>query len=164
MSSQTPRRLLFVCLGNIVRSPLAENLFHHLARQAGLDGKYQVDSAGTSAWHAGEAPDPRMRRVAQQRGLSYSGQARQVERGDFARFDLILAMDGDNYRDLMRLAGTPAERAKVRLLREFDPQAGDAGQDVPDPYYGGAAGFETTYRIVERAVKGLLQALEGGEL
>jgi protein-tyrosine phosphatase len=162
--SEQPRRLLFVCLGNIVRSPLAEHMFRHRARLVGLDGKYQVDSAGTSAWHIGESPDPRMRRVALAHGLAYNGRARQVRAEDFKRFDLILAMDQSNYQDLLRMARTPHERAKVRLLRDFEPEGEGAGLAVPDPYYGGPEGFEATYRIVERAVQGLLHALEGGRV
>ena len=151
-------RICFVCLGNIVRSPLAENLFLHLAEQAGLDDKFQVDSAGTASWHVGEAPDGRMRRVAAAHGLRYDGRSRQFESGDFERFDLIVAMDQENRHDLLHLAPRPEQRLKVRLLREFDPQGG-AGQAVPDPYYGTIHDFDETYRIVERSLRGLLQAL-----
>ncbi len=155
-------RLLFVCLGNIIRSPLAENLFEFQAEQAGVDGKYSVDSAGTAAWHVGESPDPRMRKTAESHGVNDNGTARQVRKSDFDEFDWILAMDGSNRRDLLDMAGSPEQQAKVRLLREFDPEQDDP--DVPDPYYGGAEGFETTYRIVERSVGGLLEALEAGEI
>ncbi|GMR11050.1 MAG: low molecular weight protein-tyrosine-phosphatase [Anaerolineae bacterium] len=154
-------RLLFVCLGNIIRSPLAENLFRFQAEQAGVDGKYSVDSAGTAAWHVGESPDPRMQKTAESHGVNNNGTARKVRESDFDEFDWILAMDDGNRRDLLYMAGSPEKQAKVRLLREFDPEQGDP--DVPDPYYGGAEGFETTYRIVERSVRGLLEALEAGE-
>jgi protein-tyrosine phosphatase len=160
---QQTRRILFVCLGNIVRSPLAENMFRHLAEQSGLDGRYQVDSAGTAAYHVGEAPDSRMRQVAAERGLVYSGRARQFQREDFERFDLILPMDKDNRADILRLAGGPSHAGKVRLFREFDPQA-KPGESVPDPYYGGLEGFHEVYDIVERAARGLLDALERGDL
>jgi protein-tyrosine phosphatase len=156
-----PRRLLFVCLGNIIRSPLAEHLFRHLAGQAGLDHKYQVDSAGTGAWHVGESPDARMRRTAARHGLPYDGSARQVRLSDFDRFDLILAMDDDNRQELQARARKPEQRAKIRLLRDFDP-ASPRGASVPDPYYDGDEGFEETYRVVEAGVRGLLQALESG--
>ncbi len=157
-----PRRILFVCLGNIVRSPLAESLFRHLAAQRGLDHKYEADSAGTASYHVGEPPDPRMRQVAKRRGLDYDGRARQVKPEDLDRFDLILAMDRSNLRALRSMARTPEQRARIRLLREFDPEAGQEG-DVPDPYYGGMAGFEETYRIIERSLQGLLEALEREE-
>ncbi len=156
-------RLCFVCLGNIVRSPLAEKLFIHLANQAGTVDKYQVDSAGTSAWHIGDPPDSRMRRVAARHGLAYNGRARQFQQRDFDRFDLILAMDQHNYAELARMAGGEEQRNKIHLLREFDPQAGPQAV-VPDPYYGGIDGFENTYQVIERSCLGLLQALEAGEL
>jgi protein-tyrosine phosphatase len=157
-----PKRILFVCLGNIVRSPLAENMFLHLADQAGLGEKYLADSAGTGGWHAGEQPDSRMRRVAADHGFEYSGRARQFERRDFDRFDLIVAMDRNNRSDLLRIARSEADRARVRLMREFDPLGGP-NADVPDPYYGGIDGFEKVYRIVERACRGLLESLEEAE-
>jgi protein-tyrosine phosphatase len=151
-------RICFVCLGNIVRSPLAEKMFLHLAEQAGLDEKFQVDSAGTASWHVGEAPDGRMRRVAAAHGLRYGGRSRQFVRSDFDRFDLIVAMDQENRSDLYAMARSPEQRQKVRLLREFDPQGG-SDQAVPDPYYGTIHDFDETYRIVERSARGLLQAL-----
>ena len=155
-------RLLFVCLGNIIRSPLAENLFRFQAEQAGVDAKYSVDSAGTAAWHVGEPPDPRMRKTAESHGVNNDGTARQIEESDFDKFDWVVAMDSSNRRDLLEMAGSPERQAKVRLMREFDPEPED--RDVPDPYYGGAEGFENTYRIVERSVRGLLEALEAGKI
>ena len=155
-------RLLFVCLGNIIRSPLAENLFQFQAEQAGVDGKYSVDSAGTAAWHVGDSPDPRMQKTAESYGVNNNGTARQIRESDFDEFDWILAMDGSNRRELLDMAGSPEQQGKIRLLREFDTDQSDP--DVPDPYYGGAEGFETTYRIVERSVRGLLEALEAGEI
>ena len=156
-----PRRILFVCMGNIIRSPLAENLFRHIAEQAGLNGKYEVDSAGTGAWHAGEPPDARMRRTAERHGLRYRGEARQVRLSDFDKFDLIVAMDSENRGELRARARTPELARKVHLLRDFDPTAG-RNASVPDPYYDGDDGFEETYRIVEAGVHGLLEALENG--
>jgi protein-tyrosine phosphatase len=158
-----PRRILFVCTGNIIRSPLAENLFRHLAGQAGLDGKYEVDSAGTGGWHAGEAPDPRMRRTAERHGLRYGGEARQVRLSDFDKFDLIVAMDTDNRSELLGRARRPEHSEKVRLLRDFDGAAG-RNASVPDPYYDGDDGFEETYQVVEAGVHGLLEALENGRV
>jgi protein-tyrosine phosphatase len=156
------KSILFVCLGNIVRSPLAENLFLHLADQAGVGDKYLVDSAGTGSWHVGEQPDSRMRRVAADHGFEYSGRARQFERRDFDRFDLIIAMDRHNRSDLLKLARSEADRARVHLLREFDPLGG-SNAEVPDPYYGGIDGFEKVFRIVERACNGLLESLQEAE-
>jgi protein-tyrosine phosphatase len=148
-------------MGNIIRSPLAENLFRRRAEDAGLDGKYVVDSAGTGGWHEGEAPDPRMRRTAARHGLVYDGEARQIRLSDFDKFDLIVAMDTENRRELLARTRHPEQVRKIRLLRGFDPaSAPDAS--VPDPYYEGDDGFETTYRIVEAGVQGLLQALEAG--
>jgi protein-tyrosine phosphatase len=155
-------RILFVCLGNIIRSPLAENLFRFQAEQVGVDGKYSVDSAGTAAYHLGEPPDLRMQKTAESHGVNNGGTARQVREDDFDEFDWIVAMDGSNRRDLLEIAGSPDRQAKIRLMREFDPEPDDP--DVPDPYYGGAEGFENTYRIVERSVAGLLKALEAGNI
>ncbi len=156
-------RICFVCLGNIVRSPLAENMFRHLAEQAGVGQSYEVDSAGTSAWHVGEQPDARMRRVAAQHGLKYAGSARQFQRQDFSTFDWIIAMDASNRENLLRLASSDAERRKVRQMREFD-SLGSPNAPVPDPYYGGIDGFEEVFQIVQRACKGLLDALEDGTI
>lgn len=154
--------ICFVCLGNIVRSPLAENMFRYVADKKGVGEKYEVDSAGTSAYHVGEAPDSRMRKVARERGLTYSGSARQFQKEDFGRFDLVIAMDKENRRALERLADSPQEANKIRLMREFDPQSQpDAG--VPDPYYGGMEGFHRVFDIVERSTRELLEALERGE-
>ena len=155
------KRICFVCLGNIVRSPLAENMFRRLAEQSGQGQRFEVDSAGTGSWHLGEQPDERMRRVAERHGWKYSGQARQVRPADLDAFDLIVAMDQENRSNLLSMAKTPAQQAKIRLLREFDPQGGP-DSDVPDPYYGGSDGFELVYQIVERSTQGLLQALVDG--
>ena len=158
-----PIRICFVCLGNIVRSPLAEAMFRHLIEEAGLDDRYQVDSAGTSGWHVGDPPDRRMRQVAARHGFHYDHRARQFQRGDFDRFDWIIAMDRQNRADLRRLARSPEHEAKIRTLREFDPLGGPDAP-VPDPYYGGIDGFEEVYAIVERSCQGLLDALESGKL
>jgi low molecular weight protein-tyrosine phosphatase len=157
------QHICFVCLGNIVRSPLAQHLFTHMASKAGASERYEADSAAVGNWHIGEPPDERMRRVAASHGLSYNGRARQFRQADFERFDWVIAMDSENAGYLKRLAATPAQRASVHLLREFDPQ-GRPGAEVPDPYYGGIDGFENVYRIIERSLRGLLQALEDGDL
>lgn len=158
-----PTRLCFVCLGNIIRSPLAEALFRHHAERRGVAHKYEVDSAGTGSWHVGEPPDPRMRRVAARHGLRYEHRARQLTPGDIDRFDWLFVMDDDNYAHVMAMASLRGQGHKVRYLREFDPQA-NGQREVPDPYYGGEDGFEQVYQVIDRAVQGLLEALESGRL
>ncbi len=155
-------RICFVCLGNIVRSPLAENYFRHLVDEAGVGEKYVVASAGTGDWHVGDPPDPRMRKVAANHGLLYSGRARHFKPEDFERYDLIIAMDASNRSNLQRQASLPSSADKIRLLREFDPFA-DPGASVPDPYYGGIDGFEKVFEIIERSCHNLLEALEVGQ-
>ncbi len=152
-------RICFVCQGNIIRSPLAENIFLQLAEKKGVEDKYEVDSAGTIAYHAGERPDHRMCEVAAERGLVYSGRARQFTRDDFDQFDLIIAMDKENKHSLLSWAVSSEQEDKIRLMREFDPEAG-ANLDVPDPYYGGPGGFISTFDIVKRACEGLVKELE----
>ena len=152
-------RIIFVCQGNIIRSPLAENMFRHLAQERGLSDKYEVDSAGTSAYHIGEPPDHRMRKVAEQKGFVYTGRAKQFWAADFDQFDLVIAMDKANQRYLETKASQRDQIAKIHLMREYDPE-GKPDSDVPDPYYGGLDGFEVTFEIVKRSCQGLLEALE----
>ncbi len=148
----------FVCMGNICRSPTAEAIMRHLVREAGLQGSIEVDSAGTGAWHVGEERDRRSRTMAHRRGMPIEGCARQFEREDFQRFDLVLALDQDNARDLRQLAPNDEARSKVYLLREFDPSAGK-NAEVPDPYYGGPDGFEHVFDVCLSACHGLLDHL-----
>lgn len=153
-------RVLFVCLGNICRSPTAEAVMARLVAQAELEHAIELDSAGTGAWHVGCAPDERATAAAAGRGYAMRGVARQVTAADFAAFDHLVAMDSANLRDLRALAPDAAAAAKVRLLREFDPaSAGAAGLDVPDPYYGGPDGFDRVLDLVEAACAGLLADL-----
>lgn len=156
-------RILFVCHGNIIRSPLAEHLFSHLAQQKGVSDKYEVDSAGMIGYHVEESPDGRMRRVAAEYGLNYDGAARQFSRDDFDEFDLIVPMDQNNESDILHLSRNAEDEKKIFLMRTFDPQGGST-DGVPDPYYGGIDGFHNTYRIVERSCRGFLDALEAGDL
>jgi protein-tyrosine phosphatase len=154
------RRILFVCMGNICRSPTAEGVMRALLRDAGLDGRIEVDSAGTGNWHAGDPPDARATAAARARDIELDGAARQVTAADFEDFDLLLAMDRENERELLARAPDEEARGKVRLLREFDPAAVAAGDlDVPDPYYGGPNGFERVLDLVEAACRGLLDAV-----
>lgn len=153
-------RLLFVCMGNICRSPTAEGVMRHLVAARGLEGEIEIDSAGTGGWHVGSPPDDRSARVAAGRGIVLEGAARQVRASDFEDFDLLLCADGSNARDLRRLAPDAEAAAKVRLLREFDPVSASTGDlDVPDPYYGGPDGFDHVLDLVEAACAGLLDEL-----
>jgi protein-tyrosine phosphatase len=153
----TPRtRVLFVCLGNICRSPLAEGVFLHLVREAGLADRFEVDSAGTGDWHVGERPDARSAAVALRHGVELPSRARQVTRGDLDTFDHVLAMDRENLRELERMA-RPGARAEIRLLRAHDPVRDS--DDVPDPYYGGPSGFDLVYDMVHRSCSALLDEL-----
>jgi protein-tyrosine phosphatase len=136
----------------------------HLLAREGLDGRVEVDSAGTGSWHVGNPPDRRATAEARDRGIVMEGRARQFGRGDLARFDLVVAMDAQNAADLRALAPDDAAAAKVRLLREWDPDADDADRDVPDPYYGGPEGFAIVLDMVERACARLIAELRAGPL
>jgi protein-tyrosine phosphatase len=150
-------RLLFVCMGNICRSPTAEGVMRHLLREEGLEDEITIDSAGTGAWHVGNPPDRRATAAAAARGIVLEGAARQVRPSDFDDYDLLLVADRENLADLRAIAPGEAARAKVRLLREFDPASeGAPDLDVPDPYYGGPDGFEDVLDLVEAACRGLL--------
>jgi protein-tyrosine phosphatase len=149
--------VLFVCLGNICRSPLAEGVFRHLVEERGLADRFTIDSAGTGAWHVGQPPDPRSTDVAAAHGVALSGRGRQVRAEDLRRFDVVVAMDRENLRDLQDLLGSTDSHARLHLLREFDPDADQP--DVPDPYFDGPTGFETVYRMVRRSCERLLESL-----
>jgi protein-tyrosine phosphatase len=150
-------RVLFVCLGNICRSPTAEGVMRKLVDRAGLQDSIELDSAGTGGWHVGSPPDQRATATARARGIELEGAARQIVIEDFAAFDLLLAMDRSNLGELRQLAPDEAAAARVRLLREFDPaSAGSTDLDVPDPYYGGPGGFDEVLDLVQAACAGLL--------
>jgi protein-tyrosine phosphatase len=148
-------RILFVCMGNICRSPTAEGVMRRLIDDAGLGDRVEVESAGTGGWHAGEPPDERATLAARRRGVTLEGAARQVRPADFRRFDLLVAMDRGNLRELLDLAPDEEAASKVRLLV--------ADADVPDPYYGGDRGFETVLDMVETACRELLDELRAGD-
>lgn len=152
----SPTSVLFVCLGNICRSPLAEGVFRSLVSNQELDEAFSIDSAGTGGWHVGSPPDPRSVQVAAEHGIELTGTARQLQEEDLDRFDVVLAMDRENLRNLERMAATGAH-ARIHLLREFDPEG--EGDEVPDPYYGGPGGFETVYQMVHRSCAALLEEL-----
>ena len=163
MKAKENRRIqiLFVCLGNICRSPTAEAVFRAIAARELADLELTIDSAGTAAYHIGEPPDRRTREAAARRGYDLSDlRARLVEAEDFERFDLILAMDQQNLRMLERRAPMPV-RERIRLFLEYAPEAGET--EVPDPYYGGANGFEHVLDLIEAASRGLCAALRSGE-
>jgi len=156
--------VLFVCLGNICRSPTAEGVMRRLVAQAGLEEQIVIDSAGTGAWHVGEPPDGRATEAAMRRGIELESVARQVRPEDFERFDLILAMDASNQQALRQLAPDEDGRTKVRLLREFDPASAGLGDlDVPDPYYDSGRGFELVLDQVQAACEGLLDYVRASE-
>jgi protein-tyrosine phosphatase len=146
-------RILFVCLGNICRSPTAEGVMRRLVRERGLEDEIEIDSAGTGAWHVGAPPDARATEAARRRGTELAGSARRFDpQRDFERFDLILAMDAENKRDLLAIAPDHEAREKVHMFRPGD-------LDVPDPYYGGDDGFEEVLDLVEEAASELLDDL-----
>ncbi len=151
--------ICFVCLGNICRSPSAEGVMREQVRAAGLAGAITIDSAGTGDWHIGEPPDTRAQQAARSRGYDLSAlRARQIESGDFERFDLVLAMDAANLAELRKRC--PARHhGKLRLLAEFGSDA--AVREIADPYFGGAQGFEQVLDQCEDACRGLLTRLTG---
>jgi protein-tyrosine phosphatase len=155
-------RVLFVCTGNICRSPLAEGVLRHRARERGLESRVYADSAGTGAWHIGERPDPRSVEVATRNGVTLEGRARGVSDEDLHEFHLVIAMDQSHLRHLERMKDRAGGAAVLALMRDFDRDPGD-GQ-VPDPYYGGPDGFDRIYEMIDRAVEGLLDRLADGEI
>ena len=158
MSSNGDTSVLFICLGNICRSPLAEGIFQHLVEERGLSDRFLIDSAGTGGWHVGERPDPRSVKVAAEHGVELTGAARRLEAEDLRSFDHVIVMDRQNLRDVKNVQKIHGGDGVIRLLREFDADAGK-DLDVPDPYYGGPDGFERVYRMVHRSCEGLLVAV-----
>jgi protein-tyrosine phosphatase len=147
-------KLLFVCLGNICRSPAAENIMNHLIEQNNLTGQIICDSAGTSSYHIGAPPDQRMTIAANQQGIAMQGYARHFTKADFDAFDLILAMDRENYANICALDPVGHYREKVRLMCDFC--TGHTLKEVPDPYYGGTDGFNQVIDLLQDACLGLL--------
>lgn len=147
-------KLLFVCLGNICRSPSAENIMNHLISEAGLSTKIICDSAGTSGYHVGAAPDRRMSMAAKKRELKLIGQSRQLKAADLQSFDLILAMDRENYQDILYLDREGKYEDKIHMICDFATEKAD--KEIPDPYYGGADGFDYVIDLLYDACAGLL--------
>lgn len=159
MSATARVRVLFVCMGNICRSPTAEGVFRHLLRGEGFADLIETDSAGTHGYHIGEPPDARARETALRRGVDLSDlRARRVVREDFEFYDYVLAMDRENYQALTSLC-PPHHRRKLKLFMEYAPEMGV--REVPDPYYGGPGGFEQVFDMVEAAALGLLEDIRG---
>ncbi|MEG3438910.1 low molecular weight protein-tyrosine-phosphatase [Pannus brasiliensis CCIBt3594] len=151
-------QLLFVCLGNICRSPSAENIMNYLIEKEGLGDRIHCDSAGTSSYHIGSPPDSRMNEAAARRGIPLKGQARQFIKEDFEEFDLILAMDKSNYDDILSLDRAGKYRDKVKLMCDYARHHRE--KEVPDPYYGGREGFDRVIELLLDACGGLLEEVK----
>ena len=151
-------RVMFVCTGNICRSPLAHAVFSQKARKAGLGNRFVIESSGTTAYHEGDQADPRMRKTARAHNVRIDHRARHFSVHDFENYDLILAMDRSNLASLRRMASNGEADGKLKLFRDFDPEA-SPNAEVPDPYYGGPDGFEHVYEMVDRTCDSLLAEL-----
>ena len=147
--------ILFVCLGNICRSPLAEGIFKHKVKQRGLANKIKVDSCGTSGWHVGEDPDKRSIEVAEKFAITLDHKGRQFVKNDFQDFDYIIAMDASNFYDVKRLSDNE-NGYEIHLIRDFEDNEAQKGLDVPDPYFGGKQGFDDVYDILNRTCENFL--------
>jgi len=155
-----PFRILFVCLGNICRSPLAEGVFRQQVQEAGLSERFVIASAGTGGWHVGSPPDPRMCATASARGVEIGHQrGRHLAPGDLLHHELVLGMDRQNVANIRKLAPRDLPPSRIELFRSFDPEPGT--MEVPDPYYGDDRGFEEVFEIVERTSGALLEHIRG---
>lgn len=161
-AAQNKHSVLFICLGNICRSPAAEGIFKHLVEARGLGEQFEIDSAGIGPWHVGELPDRRMRQCGARHGYRFESRARQIRKTDFAHFDHIIVMDGDNYRAVCAMASSQEERGKVEYMTDYCKAHSDA-TSVPDPYYGGPRGFDLVIELLEDACQGLLNKLVAEE-
>lgn len=149
-------KVLFVCLGNICRSPAAEGAFTHLIKTKNLSEKFHIDSSGTGNYHIGDLPHINTRKIAQEKGIELTHRARQFSSADFNDFDYILAMDQTNYNDILSMAKTEEDKKKVYKFRYFEKNV-PGEPDVPDPYFGGIDGFKNVQNIVYRAAQGFLE-------
>lgn len=151
-------RVLFVCMGNICRSPAAEGVFRSMVENAGIEDRVVIDSAGTMGYHSGEPADARMKKSAQHRGYQLNSRARQITVNDLEEFDLVLTMDQDNWDHVMALAQTEEQRNRVRAFCDYCSE--HENKAVPDPYYGGAGGFETVLDLLEDGCRSLLEDVQ----
>jgi protein-tyrosine phosphatase len=158
ITRETPMRICFVCLGNICRSPTAEGIFQHMVYERGLQDRFFIDSAGTSAWHVGEPANSKSQQIANKHGVKLLSRARAFDARDLEEFDLILAMDKQNHEDILSLDPRGSYQHKVRMMRDFDPQPDDPS--VPDPYFGGMDGFQNVFDVLHRSSARLLDLLE----
>ena len=158
VTKENPYKICFVCLGNICRSPTAEGIFQHLVNQRGLQSYFYIDSAGTSAYHIGEPANSKSQWVANQQGVKLHSKARRFEPADLEEFDLILAMDSENYSNIIRLDKNGSDAEKIKMMRDFEPKPDS--RDVPDPYYGGMDGFQNVFDVIMRSCEGLLDEIE----
>ena len=152
------KRILFICLGNICRSPAADGIMRHLVSEQGLDDQFMIDSAGIGSWHVGQLPDRRMRRQGERHGYTFDHRARQFSAADFDRFDLVAVMDQENYHDVSRQARSDADRQKIIRMSDY-LQHHPGQRTIPDPYYGSDKDFEYVIELLEDACSGLLQKL-----
>ncbi len=153
----TKKKVLFVCLGNICRSPLAEAIFKQKVKERGVEHLFEADSCGTSNYHIGDSPDERTLANALKNGIRIHHLGRQLNTADLESFDIILAMDSSNYRNILQLPNAMTHKDKIRLMRAYD--SGQQGEDVPDPYYGGERGFQEVFEILSRSMDGLMDEL-----
>ncbi|REL38803.1 low molecular weight phosphotyrosine protein phosphatase [Rhodohalobacter sp. SW132] len=158
ISKENPFKICFVCLGNICRSPTAEGIFQHLVNEKGLQPYFYVDSAGTSAFHIGERANSKSRQIAEKNGVELKSRARRFEAEDLDEFDIVVAMDSENYQNIVSLDDNGSYSDKIIKMRDYDPQPENG--DVPDPYYGGMDGFRNVFDIVYRSCEALLDELE----
>ncbi|MCH8568093.1 MAG: low molecular weight phosphotyrosine protein phosphatase [Balneolales bacterium] len=158
-SSENPYKVLFICLGNICRSPTAEGIFQQLVKDEGLGELFEIDSAGTSAFHEGQPANSKSRQIAEKHGVQLLSRSRPVRNPDYTHYDMLITMDHSVQEDMLdRSPGTDSVKSKIFLLRDFDTEPED-GQ-VPDPYYGGIQGFEQVFGIIDRSCRELLNALK----
>ena len=160
ITKENPYKIVFVCLGNICRSPTAEGIFQYEVNGRGLQSYFEIDSAGTAGYHIGEKADPRSRETALKHGVSLLSKSRKFVAFDVDYYDLIIPMDQNNLRDIHSLVSDPQALLKIVLLRNFDLEANADSLDVPDPYYGGESGFENVFQMIKRSCSKLLDKLE----
>ena len=158
ISKNNKVKVLFVCLGNICRSPAAEGIFKKMVADSGLENEIVVDSAGTSGWHEGDLPDERMRSHGQRRGYDFNSKARKFVAGDFKKFDYIIVMDDENHNNASKLAQNKDELTKLHRMIDFSNKF--SHDIIPDPYYGGSAGFELVMDLLEDACENLLETIK----